>query len=291
MSVNPLSRDVKKPVVKYIRLYEPDNRNAQGSEGTLNLTGAFNAITEIANEKRKAQDLEDLNHERSGVESGRMQRFLVGGNGSIAQQAKKDREDAQLRTMLDVLMQDQEYAALWNEVDQDTLKAQSKVDALQERIDTAIEQAKEGLQQTLNDAVTLPDGRKAFMGEDGVVRAADGQKVDPAIVSGIDWTGRPTYDDYRKQRDTLDKLNDLDRQNRANSAKLGDIRNRLHDDENPSSKDDLKRDKDTVRDIEKDIDGLNVQVDAALSKDQPQQTTEMSIAPPALDKVSVLPEI
>jgi len=255
----------------------------------VDLSGAFNAITEIANEKRRVQDLEDLNNERSGLQTGRMQRFLTGGNGGLDQQSKKDKEDASLRTMLDIMMQDQEYAALWNEIDQDTLKAQSKVDALQDRIDNAIEQIKEDLQQTLDDAVTLPDGRKAFMHKDGVARTVDGQKIDPTLTAGIDWTGRPTYDDYRKQRDALDKLNDLDRQNRANSAKLGDIRDRLHDDENPSTKDDLKGYKKDVQAIKDQTENLTKQFENNAAPQSLENTHDQTGV--ARDSIAAMPTL
>lgn len=242
----------------------------------MDYTDAFNAITKIANEKRKAQDLDDLNLERSGSDVGRIQRFLGGANSPLSQQKKKNKEQAQLRTMLDLMRQDAEYAALWQAVENDVREAQQKADMFQQRVDTAIEQTMLDIQVTLDQAVILPDGRKAFLDKDGVAWTQNNEKIEPAIVAGIDWTGRPMRETYLQQRSRLEKSEDLSWESRVLSTRIGDIYNHIHDENKPPQKDELKTYQKDLISIEAQINQLNKQLDTLVNPQEPKNVSIQS---------------
>lgn len=249
----------------------------------MNLTDAFNVITEIANEKRRTQDLEDLNNERSGAETGRIQRFLTGGNGSTTQQTKKEKEAAQFRTMLDILMQDQEYAALYNDTFTMLENAEDATERALIKAEHALEQVQEDHGQLMDKAAELPNGAKVFRDAEGNVWTADGKQLRGDDLNTIQWQGNePSYKDYLDSKDKLDNANksvfDL-RQYQVDV--LGRIRDDMSDPDNPPSADDMKRYQGQMK------NSMPPAVKRELSDDleqpQPISTTPQAIAIPSLD--------
>ncbi len=186
----------------------------------------FNIITKAQNERLRQQDRDDLNNELRGTNVGRVARFLSPEAREIIQGDRKDKKGLD---PLELALLSMNYTEFCNQVMDENRAAQSKVTALQERIANLKEKLDDRLDSMLDQAVTLPDGRKAFIDEDGSVYTEDHQLVDPALVDGIDWEGRPAYKGYvgiLKDRETLDQYGQ-----RADemSLSLGDIANRLED--------------------------------------------------------------
>lgn len=223
----------------------------------MNFTDAFNALNKADREFRRKQDIDDLNREMSGVGASRLRRFVEDDQAPQSRRARKESDVADIRTALDIMMQNERYAALWQTVENDLRSARRGVESLQHRIETAITRAKDDMAATLAQAVTLPDGRKAFLDEDGSAWTQDGEPLDPAIAAGIDWTDRPTREEYLQQAKRLEQLEALDQDNRKLSLRLGDISNHVHDENDPASLEDLERYREEIEDISRSIGMTN----------------------------------
>ena len=111
------------------------------------------------------------------------------------------------------------------------------------------------MQGILDRAVTLPNGRKAFLAANGEARTIDGNTLDPVLVAGIDWTGRPTWEEYQTQVQRLQALDDLAGRNAALLNEVGEIQDRLDDNDRPTP-DELEGINDGLSDILGGFDGI-----------------------------------
>ena len=242
----------------------------------------FNSLTKIADEKKRAQDLEDLNLERSGANVGRIQRFLVGANAPNLLQAKKDREAQQLQTLLDIMMLDQEYAALWQKVGDDARKTQNEIEDFQKELRERIAQTDTAIAQMLDDAVTLPDGRKAFMNKEGKAFTADGDAVDPDVAAGINWQDTTPYEEFLALQDYRNRLNDANHRTQAMEVQIGDILDRHNDESDPPTKSQLGDDQDGIEAIRKEVQEMQSDLDLKPAAELPVQKFESTAALPVI---------
>ena len=246
----------------------------------------FNIITKAQNERLRQQDLDDLNHELRGTNVGRMARFLSPEARDVIQGDRKDRKGLD---PLDLALLSMDYFEFCNLVLDENREAQGNVAALQERIEDLKDKLNDRLDTMLDQAVTLPDGRKAFMDEDGSVYTEDHELVDPALVDGIDWDGRPAYKGYvgiLKDRETLDQYG---QRAEEMSLSLGDIANRLEDlKDDPEHRAEVEAIRKEQEEIVKQIDDLNSSIDKALSSPKPNEAVQPNMS--ALANVSI-PEL
>ncbi|MEO1020048.1 MAG: hypothetical protein AAFY56_20510 [Pseudomonadota bacterium] len=137
------------------------------------------------------------------------------------------------------MMQDPEYAALHNDVS-DLLRRAEKV------AESALIRTEEALAELLENAVRLPDGRAVFIDRNGNVRTEDGKIIDPVIAESLVFPeNAPSYESYRAHRERVEGIR------RYQVETLGHARERLEDQDNPPSKNELK---DLQRDIETGLD-------------------------------------
>ncbi len=85
----------------------------------------------------------------------------------------------------------------------------------------------------------LADGRKAFMDEDGIAWTIDGEKVDEALAAGINWEGSPSREGYELLLQKKDDLDDYAHRGRVMADRLGENQNRLEDEDNPPTRNEL----------------------------------------------------
>lgn len=192
----------------------------------------FNIINKAQNERLRQQDLDDLNNELRGVDVGRISRFLSPDARKIVNGERKDKKGLD---PLELVLLSAEYMQAFEAADHGIRDAQQTGDKVRAKLDEAIEQLRQEIDETLNKAVTLPDGRKAFMNKDGEVFTDNGERVDQAIVDGIDWAGRPSLEEREDQLRRMDKLQELSREEQKLSLRLGELHNELHDDDKPST--------------------------------------------------------
>ncbi len=184
-------------------------------------------IARLQNAKVNAEDFDRSQRAAAGLETG------DGSNhnhkGSDRRLYAKGRKGGSAISALDLALQDQEYAALYQDVS-----------VLLSNIETATEAALERAQKALDDvtknAARLPDGRAVFKDKDGNVWTEDGKRVDPKTTAGIVWPdGAPTREEYLERRRALEELR------RYQVDVIGKARDRMNDPDDPLSKDELKR--------------------------------------------------
>uniref|UniRef100_UPI003BAD9814 hypothetical protein n=1 Tax=Stappia sp. TaxID=1870903 RepID=UPI003BAD9814 len=177
--------------------------------------GEFNGRSGTAEETRQRLDFEDAQREASGIEVGRISRFLSSdAREAIAERSGGGRASRSSMSALDILLlNDPEYAQMHQAALDENRAGQAAVTDLQDRIAQVMAKIDSKIDETLDQAVTLPDGRKAFMHEDGSVYTADGELVDPAIAEGYDWEDRPGYEAYLSLTQDKARLEQLAKEN------------------------------------------------------------------------------
>ncbi|MFV0513438.1 MAG: hypothetical protein ACK5MY_07385 [Jhaorihella sp.] len=200
--------------------------------------------------QRKAQDFDDLQNEIAGRETGRASRFV--DNDRRAGASGKDRDaarDQALSALQQLLQDDPEYAALYN----DTMGALAEAEnATEIALEKALERqrvADSALADLRDNALTLEDGRRIYPDAAGAFRFEDGSLAEDLGVTAEQWhPGMPGYEEFVAGRDAAtaeaETVNEI---MRYQVEVLGDARDRLSDEDNPPSADEL-------RDIQTQID-------------------------------------
>jgi len=244
----------------------------------------FNDIETLAADKRREQDFADLQHEISGIEVGRIRRFLSAEAFDVAQGRQNGKAGSSKLSALDVmLLNDPVYAALYNETYSMLENAEAATERALMKAEQALEQAQEDHDQLMDNAAELPDGTKVFRDADGNVWTADGKQVQGDALNSIQWKGNePSYQDYLNSKDKLDAANKSVFDLRHYQVDvLGRVRDDMTDPDNPPSADDLNRYKDQMK------SGMPPAVKRELSSDmeqpQPTPTVPQAIAVPSLD--------
>lgn len=204
----------------------------------------FNIITKAQNERLRQQDIDDLNNELRGTNVGRMARFLSPEARDVVSgenKGKKEFSDLLHLTMLDTMLMDDEYRQLYDDA-MDRLRELEE--ATQRALDKAqieLEKSQEHLQVTLDRAAKL-DGVHVFKDAQGRVWTEHDQRVKDSDADRIEWKGNePSREEYhadRARNHTAQQSVDDIRKYQTNT--LGDARERLTDEDNPLTKDELK---------------------------------------------------
>lgn len=186
------------------------------------------------------QDLVDLQNELAGRETGRPERFrLEGTRDGAGAEARRSRDRA-YRTALDLLRQDAEYAALYDEVSNTLETAQSLTDQALAQANARIDEAAAKLEKMEERASTL-DGIAVFRSADGRVFTVDGRELPADELDGVEWKDdAPSWEEYRRQKEALQKAAaERDAILSYQHQVLDSARDRLNDQETPPSKSEL----------------------------------------------------
>ncbi|CTQ55597.1 hypothetical protein LP7551_04140 [Roseibium album] len=252
---------------------------------------AFNEIAGVQKERARQQDLEDFNNECSGNETGRMQRFLSRDAFKDARAAKtgKSRSSGKLSALDILLLNDLAYAHMHQAAIENNRAAQAKVTELQDSIVRVMSKLSKRSDGLLDQAVTLPDGRNAFMSKTGQAFTIDGDLVAPAITEGIDWSGRPEYEAYLSLVEDSAALEELNAKSEGHSLRLGEILNTLEDEDNPATKNKIQSLQMEQEEIVTHLDGIESQVQKIESRfDAQSHDNEQTSSQPL---VAMKPEI
>ncbi|MGJ8671155.1 MAG: hypothetical protein ACSHXK_16850, partial [Oceanococcus sp.] len=190
-----------------------------------NQDNEFDKIESAAADRRWQQDMDDLNNELSGNDVGRTARFLSPEVRERLLAQKQGKPSKAMNALEMALMSNPAYAAIHKAAVDETRAAQRTAQAFQDDVEVALAEVRSGIARMLDETVTLPDGRKAFMGKDGVAWTVDGEHVDDSITAGIDWSGRPTRQDYQELLDREEALGNASHLGRQLSNRLGEIHN------------------------------------------------------------------
>ncbi|MEW5424768.1 hypothetical protein [Amorphus sp. 3PC139-8] len=223
----------------------------------MDYTNAFNDIVRAQAEARRELDFADSQRELAGVEVGRIGRFLSPEAREALREGKSggSRSGSSMSALDWMLLNDPAYAQAYEGAMNALADAESAVDrALEQALERA-ETAQSILDETLDNAMKLPDGTAVFMDAEGTVRTEDGEAIDTVLAAALEWQGNePSYETFVEQRDGLVAANDAVADIRRDQVELGDIRAELTDRDNPPSKERVDALRDRAEKIETTYD-------------------------------------
>lgn len=238
----------------------------------LNLKESFNLTSEIARERAALLERDDLNHAIAGADVGRMRKHLsLSENGTNPERKGTDAERV-ARTLQWLLLNDVAYAHAHKAAVDATNDAMDATARALVDVNAALDRTSANIEDILNRAAKLPDGRKVFRHANGNVVDREGNAINSALADGILWRGdEPTYDEYHAATDRADDLVHARDELLGIEIELGGYQNEMNDDESPASVERL----DTIKDRS---DALRDRVTAIQS--------DLDISPAANAKVS-----
>lgn len=191
-------------------------------------------------DKRRREDVEDLQNEIAGRETGRRARFLPNGPRSEEAERKK-REERAFQTRLAELLADPIYRAKYETAIRVLNSAEQATEAALAQIDIDLAAAHDNLRDIQDRAARLPDGTRVYRDADGNIRREDGSLVDAVLVDTILWTGdEPSFEAYRDAVGTIEELERAQKEVEGYRDRiLGPSRDRIMDEDNPPSSDEL----------------------------------------------------
>ncbi|WP_298983107.1 hypothetical protein [uncultured Roseibium sp.] len=170
----------------------------------------FNLLAKAQADQKRQLDFDDLQREMSGIDIGKIARFLSPEARELLREGKGKNGVQELSRLISAhelaLMNDANYAQAYSDYrdDLDDLadkaehgrsKAQALLDRLQSEYDTARLKAGE-----------MPDGTLVYQDENGIARTEDGQEIGVAADLPIEWTGgETTFETIDAQREKLEQ--------------------------------------------------------------------------------------
>ncbi len=203
-------------------------------------------------EKQQQQDKEDYNNEMAGNDTGRIKRFSANKENQTEQDQKKKRE----KSLQDLLM-NEEYLAAWNTATDAVNSAQGAVyDALiKARDDLTI--AEKDHAELLSRAITLEDGRKVFLDDDGSVYGENGHEIQDHNSMHHHHSHAPSWRDFKDSRDHLIKADQHYDDIAEKETRLQEIDETLHDEHAGLSIEDINALKDEAIEIQHSVEPDN----------------------------------
>ena len=146
-------------------------------------------------------------------------------------------------TALELLLQDPEYAELYQQVTGKVAHAALIVEDELHKAKLKLQELREAQDDMLHGANRLADGTRVFKDENGNVRTQDGDRItDQVMLDSIVWKDNaPSYEEYRAKTDAMEATRqDIDELRRYEIEVIGTARERLHDEDDPPSKEELE---------------------------------------------------
>lgn len=195
-----------------------------------------------ARTERAKRDFEDLQNEIAGRDVPRTKRFLTQSAAAGGDQSKRRDERERYSALMQRLMTDPAYQALYDETWSMLREAEANAEANIAAAAGLLDQAKAEFAEARDNASTLPDGTRVFRTTDGRVVTEDGQEIEGDVLDSITWReGAPTYEEHqRRKRAVADAQAQHDAWLRYQTDVLGAARGRLADQDNPPAPDELR---------------------------------------------------
>ena len=239
----------------------------------------FNEISKAAAERDRVQAVHDLNHEMSGVETGRLRRFLTSESHDATTNGKRGGRSGEVLSALDLaLMADPAYAELYDGTFNRLRDAEAATERALMKAEEALADARAALDTTLGRSATLEDGTRVFKDAQGKVWTEHGQLVDPGIAEQIEWKGHePDRETFLIRKQTFDAAQEDVSDLRGYQVRLGDYRTQMMDEDNPPSRAELEEIDSEVAEIMHAVTGHD-----APEADLPDRTATAKIVLPGL---------
>ncbi len=216
---------------------------------------------------------------------------LTGGfvkDSPTIQREEKERATQHALATLEFLLQnDPAYAALHQETGQALLGAQTRLDELAHVAQEALEAAQADLDAALQGAAQLPDGRHVFRNQNGDVFFLNGSRVADEDAASVLWRGNePTFEEVTALNERVIRLGDILTDIQIGQVDIGDMQERLEDENDPPSADELRgmqeRADSIVSGLEERLDAENTRSFARPTDPSVQNAASVSLSVPEL---------
>ncbi|WP_152610683.1 hypothetical protein [Ruegeria sp. ANG-R] len=220
--------------------------------------------------KRKAQDFDDLQNEIAGRDNGRAARFFKSDKaGGRLGKSRDAGHDEALTLLQQLLMDDPEYAALYNETFELLADAESATEIALEKANQRLSQEIEAFNETLDSAARLDDGRVVFRDAQGRVWTSAHEQLTDIDADAVDWPhGASSYEEFKRQSEAVDTAQkNVDAILHYQVNVLGAARDRMSDADDPPSKEELQDIQDAIREqmppqVRAEFEGANIETPA-----------------------------
>lgn len=184
---------------------------------------------------QRKRDFDDLQHEISGVDNGRMKRFLNAADERTPEGRRKKREQERIRQRLADLLLDPVYARLHHQLGDKLSRVETEADSALATLQRQLAEVDQALADMEDRAARDPNGKPVFRYADGRVVYEDGSEVPDEIAEGIVWPpNAPSAEDYfalQTQRAQIEER--LMEWDSYRNEVLGPIRDRYEDEDSP----------------------------------------------------------
>ncbi len=189
------------------------------------------------------RDRIDLNHEISGEETGRIQRFLSAFTGAAQIDSEKKKSERRYNSMLHMLlMEDAGYAQLYYAVEDKVNQAYQAVGQALVDIKQRLLASEQRLEILRDQTAQLDDGTTVFLSSEGSIYTEGGQRLGEEVAQDITIPeGAPSWESYNAEKEKRDAL--LRDQKEIEAYKTDILENidlRMKDEDNPLDKDELE---------------------------------------------------
>lgn len=232
----------------------------------------FKLAVNALKSKEYKNNFDDIQNELAGRDVGRIARVYASSDYTDTHDRKGKRRSS-MSTLDMLLLNDPEYARLFEEMATLLNEVDASVEQALEQLQEQLEGLQDGLNDMLDNANTLSDGKtKVFKSSDGNFYTDNGELVDPADAAAIIWDDdAPSYEDYLRQkqaiRDTQQRMDDI---RIYQTTVIGTARDKMSDPDNPLSKEELEEIK---RQMSDHADPL---VKKIIEPDTPRETNVVS---------------
>ena len=220
----------------------------------------FNSRTLI--EQFRKLEIDDYKNAVASVDVGRMRKHIPEAATDPITGKKETVAERVARTLQWLLLNDENYARAHKAAVTATNDAMDAAASALSNIKAALKQSTADIEDILNHAATLPDGRKVFRDGQGGVVDQDGNRIAQDIADGIIWRGdEPTYHEYRAEIDLADALKHAHDEVLGIEAELGGYQGDLKNNDRPPPPDALDDIKDRADELRERVDEIQEQLE------------------------------
>ena len=211
-------------------------------KGGMELRGEDEHPDIVSAARRREQDRDDYNNEIAGREVGRIRRFLPDDARPDHSGKRAKRESNRVSALLSLLQSDPAYAALYSETLDKLREAEAAAALALSQATSALDQARTDLADALDGASTLADGTRVFRDQNGDVWTEGGQRVEGDALDEIVWReGTVSHEEFLARKKAVDEgQRNVEAILQYQVEILGDARDRLMNEDDPPSMDEMK---------------------------------------------------
>lgn len=211
-----------------------------------------------AYELKRREDERDFKDEMAGHDTGKMARFLSAEHHEERRHPRsgESRKAESVSRLQMLLASNPAYARLYQKTFDTLGNAENAAEAALAKLEAAHQKARQELQDILDHAARLPDGRRVFKDKQGQVWDEHGARVEDTEAAAIHWRGsEPTREDFARKAETAERLGDaIDDIKRGQVEVLGKYREELTDDSNPPSSSRMEEMDEGIQTFRRDVE-------------------------------------